>query len=281
MKAVTEVFEVARSHQHDLRSGQTKSRRRYSARAIDSAHLPLIRQLVDERPTYGYRRITALLNLRLVALEQPKVNAKRVYRIMRVNALLLQKHSGKPTRRHDGVIRTHQSNRRWCSDIMEIPCETGERVRIAFSLDCCDREVLSYVATTGGITADMVRDLMLDSVHRRFGDIDKVPPVLQWLSDNGSAYIAEDTREFAALLGLQMCTTPYRSPESNGMAEAFVKTFKRDYISVHGAPDAMSLMSSLSSMFDDYNENAPHKGLRMLSPKQFRRLQNKLEGCPV
>ena len=30
-------------------------------------------------------------------------------------------------------------------------------------------------------------------------------------------------------LGLPLCFTPVRSPESNGIAEAFVKTFKRDY----------------------------------------------------
>jgi hypothetical protein len=29
-------------------------------------------------------------------------------------------------------------------------------------------------------------------------------------------------------------------PESNGMAEAFVKTFKRDYVRIHEIPDAVS-----------------------------------------
>jgi len=164
---------------------------------------------------------------------------------------------------------------------MDIGCDNGERVRIAFSLDCCDREALSYIATTGGISGDMVRDLMLQSMQNRFGEVDKVPVPIQWLSDNGSAYIDSDTWDFGVSLGLKPCTTPYRSPESNGMAEAFVKTFRRDYISVHGAPDAVTLMRSLPFMFEDYNENAPHKGLRMLSPRQFRRLQNKLEGCPV
>jgi putative transposase len=28
---------------------------------------------------------------------------------------------------------------RWCSDGLEIGCDNGERVRIAFTLDCCDR----------------------------------------------------------------------------------------------------------------------------------------------
>jgi transposase InsO family protein len=34
--------------------------------------------------------------------------------------------------------------------------------------------------------------------------------------------------DFAAALGLVPCFTPVRSQESNGIAETFVKTFKRD-----------------------------------------------------
>jgi putative transposase len=56
------------------------------------------------------------------------------------------------------------------------------------------------------------------------------------LSDNGSPYIARDTRIFASQLGLRPCYTPVKSPESNGMAEAFVKTLKRDYVHVTPLP---------------------------------------------
>jgi len=31
-------------------------------------------------------------------------------------------------------------------------------VRIAFTLDCCDREAISWVATTGGINSSDIRD---------------------------------------------------------------------------------------------------------------------------
>ena len=55
------------------------------------------------------------------------------------------------------------------------------------------------------------------------------PQPIQWLSDNGSAYRAHETIDFAIRLGLAPCFTPVRSPQSNGMSEAFVKTFKRDY----------------------------------------------------
>jgi putative transposase len=44
--------------------------------------------------------------------------------------------------------------------------------------------------------------LMLESVEKRFGDQLPATPV-QWLSDNGSAYTAEQTRLFARQIGLQ------------------------------------------------------------------------------
>lgn len=75
----------------------------------------------------------------------------------------------------------------------------------------CDREIMSYVATTGGICGDLVRDLMSEAIEARFGLVDKIPERLRWLSDNGPAYIARETRSFARMMGLEVCTTPYYS----------------------------------------------------------------------
>ena len=50
---------------------------------------------------------------------------------------------------------------------------------------------------------------------------------------------ADATLTFASSLGGIVCTTPVRSPESNGMAESFVKTFKRDYVYVDDLLDAV------------------------------------------
>ena len=158
---------------------------------------------------------------------------------MKAHGLLLQRHAGGVgQRRHDGRIAVEQSNLRWCSDGFELACENGEKVRVAFALDCCDREAMAYVATTQGIKGEDVRDLMVASVEFRFGRVNRSPRTIEWLSDNGSGYIARETRAFAREIGLEPLTTPVTSPQSNGMAEAFVRTIKRDYARVNPLPDA-------------------------------------------
>src|SRR6476661_4778095 len=75
-------------------------------------------------------------------------------------------------------------------------------VRILFVLDACDREIIAWSAVANaGISGEMVRDLMIAAVERRFKRTCTPHPV-DWLSDNGSAYIAKDTADIARALGL-------------------------------------------------------------------------------
>jgi putative transposase len=101
------------------------------------------------------------------------------------------------------------------------------------------------------------------------------------LADNGSAYTARETLEFAVALGLVACFTPVRSPESNGVSEAFVKTLKRDYTRIQPRPDATTVLQMLPSWIDDYNQNHPHSGLQMRSPREFIRSHSQPAQCPV
>jgi hypothetical protein len=105
--------------------------------------LVLIRRFVDEPPTYGYRRITRLVN-RQQAEGKPTINAKGVLRIMQVNKLTLERHTGRrPGRTHAGVVIALRSNIRWCSDHFELACRNGELLGVLFATDACDREVIA------------------------------------------------------------------------------------------------------------------------------------------
>jgi putative transposase len=95
---------------------------------------------------------------------------------------------------------------------------------------------MSHVATTAGIKGEDLRDLMVTAVEQRFGRLNRLPRTIEWLTDNGSCYTTADTRRFAREIGFLPLLTPIESPQSNGMAEAFVRTFKRDYVALSPKP---------------------------------------------
>lgn len=268
MTQAAKVMGVSRPHLSTSVRAEARARGPYRKEG-DGELLGRIRAIVQGRPTYGYRRVTAMLNR---AEEEPRVNHKRVYRVMKVAGLLLPKHGPRPERPHDGKVITMASNMRWCSDSFEIRCWNGGKVHVAFSLDCHDREVISWVAQARHLDGMNIRDLMAMSIENRFG-AEHTPQPVEWLSDNGGPYIADFTRLFGRIHGLDVRNTPAYSPESNGMAEAFVKTFKRDYVYLGDVSDEATVLRQLATWFHDYNENHPHKGLKMLSPRQYRRIQ--------
>ncbi|WP_171767088.1 IS3-like element IS2 family transposase [Shigella sonnei] len=245
---------------------------RHSHHTDDTDVLLRIHHVIGELPTYGYRRVWALLRRQAELDGMPAINAKRVYRIMRQNALLLERKPAVPPskRAHTGRVAVKESNQRWCSDGFEFCCDNGERLRVTFALDCCDREALHWAVTTGGFNSETVQDVMLGAVERRFGNDLPSSPV-EWLTDNGLCYRANETRQFARMLGLEPKNTAVRSPESNGIAESFVKTIKRDYISIMPKPDGLTAAKNLAEAFEHYNEWHPHSALGYRSPREYLR----------
>ena len=110
---------------------------------------------------------------------------------------------------------------------------------------------------------------MITAVEYRFGPVNRLPQTIEWLCNNGSGYIAHDTKSLAREIGLEPRTTPVQSPQSNGMAEAFVRTIKRDYVRVNPIPDARTVLESLPLWFEHYNSLHPHKALGYRSPREF------------
>lgn len=90
--AATRSLDVARSPVNERR-GRTATPRGPNCKAGDAALLPTIRTIVDARPTYGYRRDTAVMNRGARLHGPPTIDAERVLRIMQHHGLTLERHA--------------------------------------------------------------------------------------------------------------------------------------------------------------------------------------------
>jgi putative transposase len=282
MKAVCDTLGLARSHVHARRQrgADWRDARTSRAPAPDDELLAEIRLQIADLPSYGYRRACALVNRERRLHDRPLVNPKRAYRVMAEAKLLLPKAPRRPqsSRPHEGKVAVAASDVRWCSDGFEIKCESGETVTATFAKDCCDCEIMAWRAWPGkGLPGEPVREMLIEAVEKRFGTVDALPEgrTLEFLTDNGGAYIADDTRRVARALGLKPVNTPVCSPQSNGMAESFVNTFKRDYVSRMDLADAATVMEQLPAAFEHFNTVHPHSSLKMRSPREFRQHQQR------
>lgn len=261
MKPVCSALGVARSHVSQL---LTRPPDWVDGRTVQTFHQPADAILIDAvraeitaLPTYGYRRAGALVNRTRALMGLQAINHKRFYRVMKASSLLLPKAPKRPvsTRVHDGVVAVDEPNQRWCSDGFEIACDNGEVVTGVFMKDCCDREIIAWRAwAERGLPGEPVRDMLVEAVEARFGQANVGSTKLQFLSDNGGAYRAHETHALARELGIEPVHTPVCSPQSNGIAESFVNTFKRDYVNLMDRSSAEIVLAQLPDPSRDLNE---------------------------
>jgi putative transposase len=128
--------------------------------------------------------------------------------------------------------------------------------------DCCDCEIIAWRAWIGrGLPGEPVRDMMIEAVEARFGSTDQRAIALEFLSDNGGAFRVIETHALARELGIKPIHTPVNSPQSNGMAESFVNTFKRDYVGAMDRSNGAAVLAQLPDAFRHFNEVHPHSAL--------------------
>lgn len=219
------------------------------AKADDPIVAAQIREIIRQRGSYGYRRVTALVKRAF----DTAYNRKRIRRVMEINEWNLPRPGRRRNgRAHTGRIMRGSSNERWCSDTLQIPCWNGDLVELGFILDCHDREAIAHVAVPRKYRASDVQELLEAAVIARLGT-SRSGERVRFLSDNGSIYTALDTVCTAERLGLSPVTTPAYSPQSNGMSEAFVNTLRRDYIAGADLGTAAAVLDQVPTWIADWS----------------------------
>lgn len=224
------------------------------------------RLLVASPVSYGYRRLHALLKRQGLTC-----NPKTVWSVLRRRGWLAsgRRRAGLCTaRRHVGQVQVASPNRRWASDITGIRAWDGQKGRLAVMIDCADRMVLAW-RFAKRITAEDLAEMLREAVFRRFGEARSRAQGIELLSDNGPEYTSKRFRPIVRAMGLIPCHTPRRSPQSNGLAEAFFGSFKRDYV-YQACLETLAVVScQVPKWIEHYNQQAPHSALGMRSPAEF------------
>lgn len=216
--------------------------------------------------SYGYRRLHALLKRQGLVC-----NPKTVLRVLRQRGWLAvgrRRVELRTGRRHVGQVQVATPNRRWASDITGIRAWDGQKGRLAVMIDCADRMVLAW-RFAKRITADDLAEMLREAVFRRFGEARSRAHGIEFLSDNGPEYTSHRFRPIVRAMGLIPCHTPRRSPQSNGLAEAFFGSFKRDYVYQACLETLAVVRSQVPKWIEHYNQQAPHSALAMRSPAEF------------
>ena len=122
--------------------GVARSTKRYPARGKDQETelRQRIRTLALGRPRFGYRRLSVLL-----AREGKKLNHKRMYRLYRLEGLVVRRRRRKRLVRGAGTPLgvAQRSNQRWSMDFVSDCTAGGRTIRMLTLVDDFTRECLA------------------------------------------------------------------------------------------------------------------------------------------
>jgi len=241
----------------------------YSAQAPRADEAMLKTALLDlagEWPTYGYRRLTAMMR----RLDWP-VNAKRVRRWMTELGI----HGAPPTRtkrttdsnhafpRYPNLVKDLEITRPdqvWVADITYIRLRRAF-VYLAILMDVFTRSIRGWHLSRG-----LDQGLTLAALERAL--VVAVPHVHH--SDQGVQYAATAYVERLQKLHVNLSMAAIGEPRENGYAERLMRTIKEEEVDLSEYQDFADALRQITRFLDDvYNVKRIHSSLGYLTPREF------------
>ena len=249
------------------RGGMRQCTQRPLRRAVLNEPLAMqIATLIRCYPTFGYRRLWALLRFR----DGVRLTPKTVYRICRLKGWFVHQRAATPRPRvHGRRSQAARSNERWATDVTHVYCGEDGWAHLAAVIDCHDRELIGHEFALRGRAQEAERALE-EACLERFGTLRPTgaTPVIR--SDNGLIY---QSRRFRAACRdyrlAQEFITPY-TPEQNGIIERFFRSLKEECVWQHNFVSYEHARRELRAWIHWYNHARPHQALGYRSPRDFR-----------
>jgi putative transposase len=230
--------------------------------STDSIIEEKIQQISLQRPTYGTRRMAAMLTR---ILGRP-VNRKRVQRIFRKMGYITPSRKKREIMRSKLLnVKADRPNQVWEADLTYIHCGIDGWGYLFNVFDVFTREWVGYCFDLSAVKENAIISIENALVtHKNI-----VPIELVIRTDNGSQYTSKAFRKSISVLGLKLEHIYYNTPEQNGHIESFHKTLKKEYIWSNDFQNYQEAELTIRDAFTDYNQNRIHSALRYLTPYEF------------
>jgi len=236
---------------------------------VDDGMAGRLHELVKQHPTFGYRRLWALLRFGQGAM----VNLKKVHRIVKLRGWHVKGRSVSPRPRvQQGVSRAERSDERWAMDVTHVYCGKDGWGHLAAVIDCHDREVIGFEFALRGRAKEAERALE-SACLSRFGTLRPAGETPTLRSDNGLIFTSRRFRAACAFYRLgQEFITPY-TPEQNGLIERFFRSIKEECAWQRNFASFEEARREITRWIEWYNRERPHQALGYKSPAAFRQLR--------
>jgi len=263
-RSICRVLGVARSALYRHQPGPSDH-----VRTPEDAELVArIKELIEQHPTYGYRRIWARLRFG----DKRVINRKKVRRLLRQQGWMVAQRPAapKPRVQRKKSVATRR-NERWALDATHIDCGADGWGHLVAVIDCYDREIIGWEFALRGRANEAERALEMACLAR-FGTLRPCGEVPVIRSDNGLIFQSRRFRNACRFYRLpQEFITPY-TPEQNGMIERWFRSLKEECVWQHQFHSFADAKAAIQRWIAWYNEERPHQALGYRSPQAYHRM---------
>jgi putative transposase len=231
--------------------------------------------LAGQYPTYGYRRITAMLKR-----SGHEINHKRVVRLMRELGLV----GKRPTRRKRTTNSNHEFQRypnrmmnltidhpdqAWVADITYIKLQQ-EFVYLAVVMDVFTRSIRGW-----HLARSMDQSLTLRALSK---GLEKGCPEIHH-SDQGVQYAAHEYVKLLRQHNVKISMAEVGQAWQNGYAERLMRTIKEEEVDLSEYRNFTEAYQQIEQFLEDvYMKKRIHSSLGYLTPDEYERKWNEQKG---
>ena len=225
-----------------------------------------IGELKADHPAWGYRRVWAYLKYR----RGLPINHKRVYRLMKINGLLVKRNQNLRSKRDP---KTHKPktivpNEIWGMDMTKILIPSYGWAYLHIVIDWGSKKLVGWNLRSTSKTEDWLDSLHL-GLNKQFPACVREAKSLMLVTDNGCQPTSKRFDFECRKLGIDHIFTSFCNPKGNADTERVIKTIKEDLIWPRDWQSFEELEQAMDKWIKDYNEGYPHMTLNYMTPYEY------------